>query len=364
MAQETAYIGLGSNLGNRRQYLDNALKMLSEASQVELGRVSDFIETAALGGKSQQPDYLNAVAEFKTSLEPEDLHKKLIEIENSLGRERKGKWASRTIDLDLLLFGDHVINTDKLTVPHKQMHLRSFVLKGLSQLNPELIHPVMEVSAGELLSRLNGCDFAINPDVPQLISIAGNIGVGKTTLAKKLAEYFSCEILYEPYDTNPFLPEVYAGKNELSLDSQLYFLTRRVKQLSPDCLLSNQVYVSDYIFDKELIYARALLDSKQLALYEDIYEPLSKNVCNPVLVIYMHDSAGGCLDRIHNRNRPYEQRIELEFLEKIAEYYECLFEGWKKSPVIKITTSDLDYKNQNSVEKILEQISFYVTIEK
>ncbi len=363
MAIQTAYIGLGSNLGNRREYLDKALKLLSEANQIELERVSDFIETAALGDKSQ-PNYLNAVAQIKTSLFPEKLHEKLIEVENTLGRERKEKWASRTIDLDLLLFGEQVINTDKLTVPHKQMHLRSFVLNGLCQLNPELIHPVMKVSVRQLASRLNGGDFDLGTNVPQLISIAGNIGVGKTTLSKKLAEYFSCDILYEPYNTNPFLPEVYAGKNELSLDSQLYFLTRRVKQLSPENLSPDNIYISDYVFDKEMIYARALLDSKQLALYEDIYEPLSKNVCNPVLVIYMHDSAGKCLDRIHNRNRPYEQRIEVGFLEKLSKGYERLFKNWHKSPVIKISTSDLDYANPVNVQKIIQQISFYIMVRK
>ena len=361
MTQNTAYIGLGSNLGNRKEYLDNALKMLAQASDIELGKVSDFIDTTALGDLSQ-PDYLNAVAEIKTSLEPEGLHSKLVDIENSLGRERTEKWSSRTIDLDLLLFSNKVINIEKLIVPHSQMHLRSFVLKCLAQINPEIIHPLMKVSVEELASRLNGCDFAIDSNMPQLISIAGNIGVGKTTLANKLAEYFSCEILYEPYDTNPFLPEVYAGKAELSLDSQLYFLTRRVKQLSSDILLPKHVYVSDYVFDKELIYARALLDSKQLALYEDIYEPLSKNVCNPVLVIYMHDSESGCLDRIHNRNRPYEQRIELGFLENISEHYEGLFENWVKSPVMKISTLDLDYSNPGSVEKVIQQIKFYAAV--
>ncbi len=363
MAQQTAYIGLGGNLGNRKEYLDKALKLISGIGNVALGRVSDFIETAALGDKSQ-PDYLNTVVEVQTSLLPEKLREKLSEIENSLGRERKEKWSSRTIDLDLLLFGEQIINTDKLTVPHKQMHLRSFVLKGLCQLNPELIHPVMKVTVGELASRLNGRDFSLDSARPQLISIAGNIGVGKTTLAKKLAEYFSCEILYEPYNTNPFLPEVYAGKKELSLDSQLYFLTRRVKQSSPENLLPNKIYISDYVFDKELIYARALLDAKQLALYEDIYEPLSKNVCNPVLVIYMDDSAVECLGRIHNRNRPYEQKIEVEFLEKLSKEYEHLFINWNKSPVIKISTSDLDYANPVNLEKIIQQISFYITVKK
>ncbi len=359
MTLQTAYIGIGSNLGSRKEYIDKALKMLADTVQVEFGRVSDVIETAALG-KTPQPDYLNAVAEVKTSLKTEDLHKKLIEIENSLGRERKEKWSSRTIDLDLLLFGDKVINTDKLTVPHSQMHLRSFVLNGLCQLNNELVHPVMKVTVKELAYRLNGCDFTLDSGVPQLISIAGNIGVGKTTLAKKLAEYLSCEVLFEPYDENPFLPDVYAGRKELSLDCQLFFLTKRVEQLCLNNLSQGRVYVSDYIFEKEQIYARALLDPKQLSLYENIYKSFSKNIYTPVLVIYMKDSSGNCLDRIHSRNRPYEQRIEVDFLEEIDEGYEQLFNNWKSSPVIRISTKELVFSNRANLENLLRQIKYYL----
>ena len=359
MAQQTAYIGIGSNLGDRKDYISKAVKMLAEAAQVELCKVSDIVETAALGKKSE-PDYLNAVAEVKTSLTPEELLQVLNEIENSLGRERKEKWSSRTIDLDLLLYGDEVINTEILTVPHPQMHLRSFVLNGLCQLNNELIHPVMKVNFAELASRLNDCDFALEPDVPQLISIAGNIGVGKTTLAKKLAEYFSCEVLFEPYDANPFLPDVYAGKKELSLDSQLFFLTKRIEQLGMNSLLPGKIYISDYIFDKEQIYARELLNPKQLSLYEDIYNMLSQNVYKPVLVIYMQDSSQNCLDRIHNRNRPYEQRIEVGFLDNLVDDYENLFKAWKSSPVLKISTKDLDYSNKENLDNLITQVKLYI----
>jgi deoxyguanosine kinase len=360
MALQTAYIGIGSNSGNRKEYIDKALKLLAETKQVESCRVSDIIETKALG-KANQPDYLNGVAEVKTSFEPEGLHRKLIEIENFLGRQRQEKWSSRTIDLDLLLFGDKVINTAELTVPHTQLHLRSFVLKGLCQLNPELVHPVMKVSMGELASRLNGCDFALNEALPQLISIAGNIGVGKTTLAKKIAEYFFCEILFEPYDTNPFLPDVYAGKKDLALDSQLYFLTKRVEQLGLNNLTPGRIYVSDYVFDKERIYARTLLNPRQLSLYEDIYKTLSKNVYFPVLVICMQDSAQKCLDRIHSRNRPYEQQIKTDFLDKLEQGYEQLLQSWKKSPVIRVSTAKLDYSNPANIENLIKQLKYYLS---
>lgn len=335
MAETTAYIGLGSNMGDRKNYIDCALKMLAQAKSIELGRVSEIIETEALGN-GDQPRYFNAVAELKTSLRAEELYGALAGIETSLGRFRQGKWSPRTIDLDLLLFGQDVVDGPGLVVPHPQMHLRSFVLKCLCQLDGDLAHAVLGKSVRELAGRLGGSDFALDAELPQLVSIAGNIGVGKTTLAKKLAGLLGAEVLFEPYDTNPFLAEVYAGKRELALDSQLYFLTGRARQLKPDSLCGGRCWVSDYVFDKELIYARRLLDARQFALYEEIYYPLAANVAAPVLVIYMHDSARNCLERIHSRNLLYEQQIDLAYLETLSGDYERLFADWKKCPVIRV----------------------------
>lgn len=360
MAISTAYIGLGSNLGDRKETIDKAVKMLAENEQVESVSVSELIETAPLG-MADQPDYLNAVAEVRTALAPESLHRLMIEIENRLGRVRQEKWAPRTIDLDLLLFDERIIDTDELIVPHSQMHLRSFVLKGLCQFNPKLIHPVMKVTARKLAERLNGDDFVLDSNKPQLINIAGNIGVGKTTLAKKLAGWFDCPVLFEPYDTNPFMPDVYAGKKELALDSQLFFLTNRIEQLDSKNMSPGTIYISDYVFEKEQIYARALLSSQQLTLYENIYKPFSAQVISPVLVIYMQDAPQDCLERIHSRNRPYEQQIQLSFLQQLDCDYDQLFADWKLSPVICLPTSKLDYTNDEYFENLIDQINCYVT---
>ena len=361
MAENTAYIGLGSNLGDRKDFIDKALRMLAEAEEIDFIRTSSIVETKPLA-RANQPDYLNAVAEIKTILAPEKLYKILFNIENNLGRERKEKWLSRTIDLDLLFFGDQVIKAHDLTVPHLQLHLRSFVLDGLCELNPDLIHPVMKVTVSELAARLNGGNFILERHKPQLISIAGNIGVGKTTLANKLSEMFICDVLYEPYDDNPFMPDVYAGRKDLALDSQLFFLTRRAEQLNMNNLVPGQIYISDYVFDKEMIYAKSLLNKKQLDLYKKVYKPFIENIFEPVLTIYLNDSAQNCLERIHSRNRPYEQQIELNFLNELDFDYDKLFSNWKKSPVIRTSTQQLDYNNDVAIENMAAQIKYYLTV--
>ncbi|MHC4432726.1 MAG: 2-amino-4-hydroxy-6-hydroxymethyldihydropteridine diphosphokinase, partial [Planctomycetota bacterium] len=210
MAQTRAHIGLGSNLGDRKGYIDSALKMLASSGQIELGPASEMIETEPLG-KVDQPRYLNGVAELKTTLGARDLYETLAGIETSLGRVRQARWAARTIDLDLLLYGSDIVDSIDLTVPHPEMHLRSFVLRGLCELDGDLIHPLLKESVAELARRLGGSSFALDPDLPQLVAVAGNIGAGKTTLAKSLASRLGSGVLFEAYDTNPFLPKVYAG---------------------------------------------------------------------------------------------------------------------------------------------------------
>ena len=357
----TAYIGLGSNLGNREGSIRTALKMLAETERLGVARVSDIIETVPLGDKNQ-PNYLNAVAEIKTTFSAEDLHKKLVDIETSLGRVREAKWSPRIIDLDLLLFGADVINRPGLTVPHPQMHLRSFVLKGLCRLNPELLHPVIKEPMTELVARLGGNDFVPDPNLPQLVSVAGIIGVGKTTLTERLSKSLGCKALFEAYDTNPFMPVVYAGRKELALDSQLYFLTNRIEQLNYDSLAKGQFVISDYVFDKELIYARRLLNAQQLTLYEKIYPPFGAKVAAPVLVIYLEDSLQKCLERIHRRNRPYEQKIKPQFLEALNSDYKRLFGGWKTCPVIRKQMSKLDYTKDANIDLLVNQIKSYIVV--
>jgi deoxyguanosine kinase len=357
MSRTIAYIGLGSNLGDRKNHIERATQLLRETPDVTVERVSAIVETKPLSD-AQQPKYLNCVAEIRTSLLPEELHQHLIGIENSLGRKRKQKWDSRTIDLDLLLFGSEVINSVALTIPHSQMHLRSFVLSGLCELNPNLLHPVLDETVEILAGRLNGCDFELLNDMPQLISIAGNIGAGKTTLTKILAEAFKCRAIFEAYDTNPFLAKVYAGNRDLALDSQLYFLFTRFEQLSPASLEKGKPAVSDYLFQKEQIYAKLTLNAEQLSLYQKYYSIISPGIAHPVVVIYLQNQPKQCLERIHKRSRPYEQRIESGFLEAVGAGYEQGLHDWKVCPVIRLPS--FDCFDKKAVDSLIRQLKYYL----
>ncbi len=136
----TAYVGLGANLGNRTASIQAALYSLSNLPTMEMRRVSSLYETAAVG-MTDQPDFLNAVAEVGTSLSAIELLDVLLNLENLLGRKRTIRWGPRVIDLDLLLYGDEQITLPALTVPHPRLRERAFVLVPLAEIVPELTLP-------------------------------------------------------------------------------------------------------------------------------------------------------------------------------------------------------------------------------
>jgi 2-amino-4-hydroxy-6-hydroxymethyldihydropteridine diphosphokinase len=323
-------------------------------------RATEPIATAPLAGLDQ-PEYLNGVAEISTDLAPHELLNTLKQIEGDLGREKTHIWGSRIIDLDILLIEDEIIASETLTVPHPEMHLRSFVLRPLSELAPNLVHPTLGRAVAELAKRLNGQDFHLDAGRAQLISVAGIIGVGKTTLARILADTFGCPLLREPYDKNPFLRDVYAGKAELALDSELFFLVTRADQLSPESLSPGRPVVSDYLFENSLLYPRHWLRAHQLRLYNKIYDRLAPTVTRPALVIYLEASVETCLGRIHRRNRRYEQKIQPDFLEALSADYRKLFANWSACPVIALATDNCDYRKGEHRADLLNQVQHYIT---
>lgn len=358
-ADTIAYIGLGSNVGERSGWIEVAIEKLNHIDGIAVAARSDIIETKPLA-RMDQPDYLNAVAKVSTSLTPQQLLKEMLGIEDALERTRSEKWAPRTIDLDLLLYGDKVIATERLTVPHPQMHLRSFVLGGLCQLDANLTHPLLDRSMQQLADRLNAGNFCLQGELPQLISIAGVIGVGKTTLATGLAENLNCSILREAYDENPYMAEVYAGNTALALDSELFFLKNSTTQLAKDSLPCAKPVISDYIFYKAMPYARFWLDPDQFARYEKVYSDVLPTVAIPVLMIHLIDSMENCLERIQQRDRPYERQIDVDFLQKLDDEHKIFFAGWDRSPVITISAERFDCRDSEAIVRLANEIRYYI----
>lgn len=148
-----AYIGLGSNLGDREGQIRAALEAIADLPDTDLVRVSSLYDTEP-AGEVDQPNFLNAAALLDTELEPRQLLWNLLLIEKRLGRVRTQPWGPRTIDLDLLLYGDEIVEEDDLRVPHPEIIRRSFVLVPLVELDPRLVHPGTGETMAAHLNRL------------------------------------------------------------------------------------------------------------------------------------------------------------------------------------------------------------------
>lgn len=146
-------IALGSNLGNSSEYLIKSTESLSRLPNITLLAKSSLYKTKAVG--PPQPDYLNGCITIKTELTPDLLLEKLLEVENRFGRIRQERWGPRTLDLDLLLYDDLILESPNLQIPHPRMHERAFVLVPLAEIAADWVEPVSKLTIKELLEKLN-----------------------------------------------------------------------------------------------------------------------------------------------------------------------------------------------------------------
>lgn len=151
-----ALIALGSNLGDRAENLHSAWRRLGKIPGIRLRTLSPFYITKPVGGPPDQPDYFNAAGLLETSLGPEELLAALLKVEALGGRVRTVRWGARTIDLDLLLYGNHQSSSETLTIPHPRMAERRFVLEPAAEIAPAMIYPASGKTVADLLAELAG----------------------------------------------------------------------------------------------------------------------------------------------------------------------------------------------------------------
>lgn len=157
-----AFLGLGSNLGDRRGNVERVLQLLSAAPGVRVVAVSSVIETVPVGGPGGQPAFLNAACGVRTALSPRRLLGLALEIEGNCGRIHGQRWGPRTADVDILLYDELIVSEPDLVIPHPLMHERRFVLAPLAEIAPDVRHPVLKKTVRELLASLGSGDAAFS----------------------------------------------------------------------------------------------------------------------------------------------------------------------------------------------------------
>ena len=369
--QQQVILSLGSNMGNRLNNIQLAIDSI-HATIATVVKVSSLYETPAWGFEGES--FYNCALVLQTHKEATQILEEVLALEIKLGRQRepiKG-YQSRIIDIDVITYGEEIIETDKLKVPHPHMQNRLFVLMPMRDLNLDWRHPILQKYLPELVQlsedkskctvveKLTSPLEKINLQQYNYIAIEGNIGAGKTTLSTKIAEDFNAKLVLERFADNPFLPKFYEDQSRYAFPLEMSFLADRYQQLSDDLAqfdLFKDFIVADYHIFKSLIFAKVTLAEDEFRLYKTMFDIIHKETPKPDLYVYLYQNTEQLLANIKKRGRSYELQIPAEYLEKINQGYLEYIKTQTNLNVLVLDVSDKDFmENQADYIFILEEI--------
>ncbi len=370
-SQHQVVLSIGSNQGNRLENIESCIALIHQEVGTVI-KVSKLYETPAWGFESDA--FYNCALLLHTTSSAQKILNQVLKVEKQLGRIRLNQegYQSRIIDVDVIVFDDEIIETEKLHIPHPLMQNRNFVLLPMQDLKLNWKHPVFQKSISELI--------AISPDdsvctvvqdlkcplseIPlekyNYIAFEGNIGAGKTTLVHKFADDFNAKTVLERFADNPFLPKFYKDQNRYAFPLEMSFLADRYQQLSDDLAqfdLFKDFIVADYHIFKSLIFAKITLQEDEYRLYRNLFDIIYKEMPKPDLYIYLYQNTERLLQNIKKRGRSYEQNIEAEYLDKINNGYLEYIKSQTDLNVLIIDVSDRDFvKKQEDYLFVLSEI--------
>ncbi|WP_347050521.1 2-amino-4-hydroxy-6-hydroxymethyldihydropteridine diphosphokinase [Flavobacterium olei] len=369
--QHQVVLSIGSNQGNRLENIQNCIDLIHQNVGTVI-QVSKLYETPAWGFESDA--FYNCALLLHTNCSAYKILSQVLKVEKELGRIRLNQegYQSRIIDVDVIAFDDEIIDSEKLQIPHPLMQNRNFVLLPMQDLKLNWKHPVLQKTISELIavspdesvcsvvSDLKNPLSEIRLNQFNYIAFEGNIGAGKTTLAKKIAEDFNAKTVLERFADNPFLPKFYKDQNRYAFPLEMSFLADRYQQLSDDLAqfdLFKDFIVADYHIFKSLIFAKITLAEDEYRLYRNLFDIIYKEMPKPDLYIYLYQNTERLLQNIKKRGRNYEQNIEADYLEKINNGYLEYIKSQTDLNVLIIDVSDRDFvKKHEDYSYILEEI--------
>ena len=370
-SQHQIVLSIGSNQGNRLENIESCINLIHQ----EIGtviQVSKLYETPAWGFESDA--FYNCALLLHSYSSAQKILNQVLKVEKQLGRIRSDQqgYQSRIIDVDLIIFDDQIIDSERLNIPHPLMQNRKFVLLPMQDLKLNWKHPVFQKTVSELIAITpddSVCKVVNDLKIPlekipleqfNYIAFEGNIGAGKTTLAQKIAEDFNAKTVLERFADNPFLPKFYKDQNRYAFPLEMSFLADRYQQLSDDLAqfdLFKDFVIADYHIFKSLIFAKITLAEDEYRLYRNLFDIIYKEMPKPDLYVYLYQSTDRLLQNIKKRGRNYEQNISADYLDKINNGYLDYIKSQTNLNVLIIDVSDRDFvKKHEDYLFVLDEI--------